>query len=64
MPNPIINRRIILTRPTGVSYDSDAQAYFNELPTQPSTSNKNKINQLFVNAKANGWYQLGEILFL
>lgn len=41
MPNPIINRRVVLS---GNSYSPAAQAYFNALATQPSPAQKARMD--------------------
>lgn len=50
MPNPIVNRRVVLRR-TGVSYDADAQTYFTATGITDATQ-KGAVNQLVVELKA------------
>ncbi len=61
MSNPIINRRIVLSKSvysTVVVYDTDAQNYFDycALSTPISTARKTIYNDLFVGLKADGNY--------
>src|SRR5688572_25513160 len=41
MPNPIINRRVVMS---GVIYSPEAQAYFNALAVQPSPTQKKRLD--------------------
>lgn len=56
---------ISLMSPKGASYDSDAQAYFTANSTLTDATQKNAINQWYINAKSNGYYSdLGAFYFL
>jgi hypothetical protein len=49
----------------GAAYDTDAQAFFTANSTLIDVTQKNAINQWYINAKANGYYNdLGAFYFL
>lgn len=51
-------------RGVGPSYDSDAQAFFDRLPAQPSAARKALVNDMIVAAKDNGWWAETDALHL
>lgn len=55
-----LTRRVALKpKIVGVSYDSDAQAYFTAMTTQPNSTRKGLINQLVLDLKSAGvWSKL------
>ncbi|NBP60322.1 MAG: hypothetical protein EBR30_21090 [Cytophagia bacterium] len=49
---------------TGVSYDPDAQAYFNANTAITSTADKNAINTFFLGCKTDGYYTKIKAMYL
>lgn len=72
MPNPIINRRVVLSKVnTGSAYDTDAQIWFDRLQTlgypAPSDTMKGYCNTFFLNLKTglvNGFNNFPRIIRL
>lgn len=54
MPNPTLNRRVLTSGASSISYDVDAIAYFNQLSPAPSDFYKNAINTLILKLKSDG----------